>query len=155
MILENTIKEKLSGKIISWVERSPKRIYFSVKPGDIREVTVFLFKELGLRFATASGYDTPGGIEILYHFSLDKEGIIFSVRVLLEDKEKLEIDSIGNLFKGAEWIEREIWELLGVNFKGHPNLKHLLLIDDWPEGKHPLRHDENHNHDHHEHDHKK
>ncbi|MCX5656893.1 MAG: NADH-quinone oxidoreductase subunit C [Candidatus Omnitrophica bacterium] len=148
MILESTIKERLSGKIISWSERSPKRIYFSIKPDDILEVVTLLFKELRLRFATASGYDTTSGIEILYHFSFDKEGTIFSVRVLLEDKKKLEIDSISNLFKGAEWIEREIWELLGVNFKSHPNLKHLLLIDDWPEGKHPLRHDEHHEHNH-------
>ena len=39
----------------------------------------------------------------------------------------------------AEWIEREIWEMLGINFKGHPNLKRLLLAEDWPEDKYPLR----------------
>jgi len=43
--------------------------------------------------------------------------------------------------KCAEWIEREIHEMFGVNFKGHPNLKHLLLKDDWPEGNYPLRRD--------------
>ena len=148
MAIESIVKEKLTGKVISWSKHSPGRIYLFIKPADIKEVAEILFKELGLRFSTASGYDSTAGIEILYHFSYDKEGVIFSVRVLLEDKKNPQIDSLANLFKGAEWIEREIWELLGVNFKGHPNLKHLLLIDDWPEGKHPLRHDEHHEHDH-------
>jgi len=40
---------------------------------------------------------------------------------------------------GALWIEREMHELLGVNFPGHPNLKKLLLPDDWPDGVYPLR----------------
>ncbi|MDI6641206.1 MAG: NADH-quinone oxidoreductase subunit C [Elusimicrobiota bacterium] len=43
------------------------------------------------------------------------------------------------IIKGAEWIEREIWEMLGINFKNHPNLKRLLLATDFPEGIYPLR----------------
>ncbi len=92
-----------------------------------------------LRFSTATGCDTPQGIEIIYHFSYDKSGEIFSIRVLLEDKKNPQIDSITPIIRGAEWIEREIWELLGVDFPGHPDLKHLLLIDEWPKDKYPLR----------------
>ncbi|MCK9615713.1 MAG: NADH-quinone oxidoreductase subunit C, partial [Candidatus Omnitrophica bacterium] len=44
-------------------------------------------------------------------------------------------------FKSSDWVEREIHELLGINFKGHPNLKHLLLDDDWPKDSYPLRKD--------------
>lgn len=139
MSIVDEIKDKLASKIIKWQEHSPKRIYFSIKPSDIKEVSGFLFKELGLRFAIASGTDMPLGLEILYHFSLDKTGQLVSVRVLIEDKKKPQIDSIAPLFKGAEWIEREMWELLGINFIGHPNLTHLLLIDEWPQGKYPLR----------------
>ena len=141
MSIKEQIREKLGNKIINWYEHSARRIYFSLKPKDLKEVAKILFKELGLRFATATGIDTPAGIEILYHFSFDRSGEIFSLRVLIEDKKKPEIDSITPVFPAAEWIEREMWELLGVNFIGHPNLKHLLLIDDWPEGKYPLRHE--------------
>jgi NADH-quinone oxidoreductase subunit C len=141
MSVSEEIKNKLGAKINNWHEHSAKRVYFSLKPQDIKETASFLFKDLGLRFAIATGQDTPEGIEILYHFSCDKTGGIFSARVLIEDKKKPEIDSLVTLFPAAEWIEREIWELLGVNFTGHPNLKHLLLIDEWPEGKHPLRHE--------------
>lgn len=140
-LIEEKIKERLGKKILEWKQYSPRRIYFSVKKEDILEVSRFMFKELGLRFVIASGTDTPEGLEILYHFSLDKTGVIYSARVLITDKKSPKIDSIAPLFPGAEWIEREIWELLGVDFVGHPNLTHLLLIDDWPQGKHPLRKD--------------
>ena len=43
------------------------------------------------------------------------------------------------LCPAAEWIEREMWELLGIDFKNHPDMRHLLLDDDWPEGNYPLR----------------
>jgi NADH:ubiquinone oxidoreductase subunit C len=133
------IKERLGNKILNWHEHSARRIYFSIAKEDIFETVKFLFKELGLRFSTASGVDTPQGLEILYHFSFDQTGEIYSIRVLIEDKKHPEIEAITPIFPGAEWSEREIWEMLGVNFKGHPNLKRLLLADDWPEGNYPLR----------------
>ncbi len=125
--------------IEQWYEHSPRRVYFKVGKENIVKVARFLFSELGLRFSIASGVDTPEGIEILYHFSFDKTGEFFTARVILTDKKHPEIDSLATLFPGANWIEREIWEMLGVNFKGHPNLKRLLLSEDWPEGKYPLR----------------
>ena len=39
------------------------------------------------------------------------------------------------------WIEREIHEILGINFKGHPDMRKLLLPEGWPEGVYPLRRD--------------
>jgi len=139
--IRDELKEKLAEKIMEWYQHSPRRIYISIKPQDLKEAAEVLFKKLNIRFATATGHDTPGGIEILYHFSFDKTGEIFSLRVLIKDKQKPEIGSLALLFPAAEWIEREIWEMLGVNFIGHPNLKRLLLADEWPEGKYPLRHE--------------
>jgi len=141
MSIVDKIKEKLKDKIFDWYQHSSRRIYFSVEAKDIREVACLLFRDLGLRFAIATGQDTPGGFEILYHFSFDKTGEIISVRILIKDKKKPEVDSLATIFPAAEWIEREIWEMLGINFIGHPNLKRLLLAEDWPEGKYPLRHE--------------
>ena len=139
-MIKESIKEALGNKITSWDEKSSRRIYFSVKKEDIFETTKLLFKELGLRFSTASGMETTDGFEILYHYSFDKSGEIFSVRVFIGDKKNPEIDAITPIFPAAEWIEREMWEMLGINFKGHPNLKRLLLAEDWPVGEYPLRH---------------
>ena len=52
-----------------------------------------------------------------------------------------EIDSVATITEGANWIEREIHDLLGVNFRGHPDMRRLILADDWPEGFYPLRRD--------------
>jgi NADH:ubiquinone oxidoreductase subunit C len=140
MLMQDRVKEALGAKILDWYEHNPRRIYIAIKPEDIKEAAFALFKNLGLRFNTASGQDTPLGLEILYHFSADQSGEIFSLRVKIPDKKSPEIDSLAVIFPAAEWIEREIWEMLGINFKGHPNLKRLLLSEEWPEGEHPLRH---------------
>jgi len=139
MAIKEQIKERLGEKILDWKESSPRRIYFSIDKNDIVGTVRFLFRELGLRFSTASATDTLEGFEIIYHFSHDAAGQYYSVRVMLKDKLKPEIDSITPLFPGAEWIEREMWELVGIKFTGHPNLKRLLLAEDWPEGEYPLR----------------
>lgn len=132
------IKGKFSWQILNIFEKSPRRVYIDVKPENIKQMVEFIFRRLEARFVTASGVDTPNGIEILYHFSFDIEGKIITLRTKI-DKQNPEIESITPIIKGAEWIEREIYELLGVRFKNHPNLKKLLLPEDWPEGKYPLR----------------
>lgn len=138
--MKDKIKTDLGPKILNWYEKSPKRIYIDINPKDIVDVVSYFHKDLRARFNIASGIHTPKGFEILYHFSPDKHGMVCSIRVLL-DKKNPEIESITPILPAAEWIEREMWELLGINFKGHPNLKRLLLADEWPEGVYPLRRD--------------
>jgi NADH:ubiquinone oxidoreductase subunit C len=84
--------------------------------------------------------DTRRHIEILYHFILEDINLLISLRVKLP-RDKAEIDSLVSVFEAANWIEREMHELLGINFKGHPDMRKLLLPDDWPEGTYPLRAD--------------
>jgi NADH:ubiquinone oxidoreductase subunit C len=133
------IKDKFQQRLINFEEHSARRIYLEIKPDDIKEVISYIFLDLKARFVIMTGMDTPRGIEILYHLSFDRIGKMVSVRTLLPDKNKLEIESITPILQGAEWIEREIWEMLGIKFLGHPNLKRLLLADDWPQGNYPLR----------------
>jgi len=66
--------------------------------------------------------------------------MVVTVRTKL-DRDNPQVDSVAAICKGAEWIEREMWELLGITFRNHPDVRHLLLRDDWPEGKYPLRRD--------------
>ena len=138
-IIEN-IKVRTGKDLLDLNDRSEKRVYVTIKKEILPKITRYLFNDVKVRFVIASGVDTREAIEILYHFSIDEIGLIISLRVIL-DKSDLEVDSLTSIMKCAEWIEREIHELLGVNFKGHPNLKHLLLKDDWPEGNYPLRKD--------------
>ncbi|MBU1147989.1 MAG: NADH-quinone oxidoreductase subunit C [Candidatus Omnitrophica bacterium] len=138
-IIEN-IKVRSGKDMLDFNDRSERRVYITIKKEILPKIARYLFNDVRARFSIASGVDTRKAIEILYHFSVDEIGLIVSLRVIL-DKSNLEVDSLTSIMKCAEWIEREIHELLGVNFKGHPNPKHLLLKDDWPEGNYPLRRD--------------
>ncbi|MEW6009402.1 MAG: NADH-quinone oxidoreductase subunit C [Candidatus Omnitrophota bacterium] len=141
MDINTQIKEKLGNRITEWLEHSPRRIYLTVDKESIKDTASILFNELGLRLSTATAQDLPEGFEILYHFSFDKTGQFFSVRVFIKGKKNPQIESIAPILKAAEWIEREMWELFGIDFKGHPDLRHLLLSDDWPKDEYPLRKD--------------
>jgi len=131
------IRDQFKNKVEIF-EKSKKRTYVTVAKEDAKEVVRYLFRDMGARFSIATGVDTRPGIEILYHMVFDKHDLIVSVRVLVK-KPELEMVSSADFMPAAEWIEREIYELLGVNFIGHPKLEKLLSADDWPEGFYPLR----------------
>ena len=133
-----SIKKKFSDKITKFFDKSIKRVFIDIDHDDLPDFVKYIFLELGARFNTASAVDTPREIEILYHFTFDKINLMVSIRVLL-DKKDPHVQSLTSIMKGAGWIEREIHELFGVEFDGHPDLKPLLLPDDWPKGKYPLR----------------
>jgi len=134
------VKEKLGDKIVQWTDKSSRRVYVEVKPEDIPETSRFLFRDLEARFSIATGVDTPTAMEVLYHWAFDQCDLMLTVRTKLNRDEPV-IESIARICKGAEWIEREMWELLGITFQNHPDMRHLLLVDDWPEGNYPLRRD--------------
>ena len=134
------LRERFGDDIIGVFDKSPQRVYIEIKPESIRKMAGYIFNDLGARFNIASGVDGYSHLEILYHFILEDINLLVSLRVRLP-KAKPEIDSIAPIFKGANWIEREIHEILGINFKGHPDLRKLLLPDGWPEGVYPLRRD--------------
>ncbi|PIV64614.1 MAG: hypothetical protein COS11_01275 [bacterium (Candidatus Ratteibacteria) CG01_land_8_20_14_3_00_40_19] len=134
----NSIKEKFSQEILKFEEKSLKRYYILIDKKDLLKLVKFIFNDLKARFIIETGLDTPEGIEILYHFSFDKLGKVVSIRTLLS-REKPEVESISPVIKGAQWIEREIQDILGVKFLNHPDPRRFILADDWPEGKYPYR----------------
>lgn len=136
------IKKERGDQILKWFEHNPKRIYADIDPDNLLDFARFLFRDLNARFIIASALDTPrGGLEIIYHFDFFQLPQVFSIRVFVKKPEP-EVESISPVIKGAEWIEREIAELLGITFRNHPNPIHLILPDDWPEGNYPLRRDQ-------------
>lgn len=140
-MIKAEVKERLKSKIKDWFIKNQRRIYFTIDKKDLKEVAKILHKDLEMRLSTVSGIDNEVNFELIYHFGLDKTGELFNVRVVIEDKKNPAIDSLTSLFKSTDWIEREINEMLGIQFIGHPNLKHLLLDHDWPKNEYPLRKD--------------
>lgn len=135
------IRDAFPDRLLNWEERGGRRFYADLDAAHVVPMARALCETWRLRFVTVSGTDTRAALELLYHFSSDAEGAVLSLRVALP-KERPEIDSLAPHLKAAEWVERELREMLGVEFRGHPDPRRLLLSDDWPQGVHPLRHDE-------------
>ena len=134
------IQSTLGDRLRDFLQPSDKRVYFEVDADVIPDTARLLFDDLEARFQTASGVDAPREIEVLYHWAVDRLGLVVTVRTRV-DRERPELASLTSVCPATEWIERELWELLGISFTGHPDLRHLLLRDDWPEGQYPLRRD--------------
>ncbi|MBA7546355.1 NADH-quinone oxidoreductase subunit C/D [subsurface metagenome] len=134
------LRRKFKDDIVEILDERSRKVYIEIKQESLVKVASYIFKDLKARFNTASGVDVRNHMEILYHFLIEDINLLISLRVKLQ-KPKLEIDSLSPIFEGSSWIEREIHEILGINFKGHPDLRRLLLPDDWPDGVYPLRRD--------------
>ncbi len=139
--LAEELKERLGESFIEYELKhhfGKKRIFVRVKKEDIRESAKLVFEEYGGRLSTISCVDHASFFELLYHFSIDSRGIVVSLRTEVPKYEP-SIDSITGVLEGAGFIEREIHDLFGVEFKGHPSPRRLILAETWPEGKYPLR----------------
>jgi Ni,Fe-hydrogenase III component G len=136
----SAIRSRFGDVILDFYDKSAKRVYIELEPRALVPVASHLFRELGARFHIASGLDSRTHLEVLYHFSVEALNLLVSLRVKL-DKNDPRVESLASTIKGAAWIEREMHELLGIEFTGHPDLRRLLLSEEWPEGVYPLRRD--------------
>ena len=86
-----------------------------------------------------TGVDIQEKLQVVYHL----ESTIHLHQIVLKtataDREKPVLDSVVDLYRGAELHENEIFDLFGIVFKGHPNLRRMFMPDDW--NGYPLRKD--------------
>lgn len=113
--------------------------FVKVKPEYMKSVARLLKEDFGMdMLLSISGVDYPENITVVYHlFSINKQHSIVLKVDLPRDNPRVE--TVEDLWKAANWHERETYDLFGVIFEGHPDLRRILLPDDW-EG-HPLRKD--------------
>jgi NADH-quinone oxidoreductase subunit C len=92
-----------------------------------------------LRDVTAVDYGAGSPLQVVYQlFSIShKRALCLKCELPLDG---LEIDSACSLWHTADWLEREVYDLFGITFKGHPDLRRILMPEDYDEG-HPLRKD--------------
>ena len=96
-----------------------------------------------------SGLDNgpeTGTMEVIYHLYSIPYDLRIALKVELprnqEDEPGPEVDSVSGIWKTALWLEREVYDLFGIQFRGHPDLRRILLPADWK--GHPLRKDYQH-----------
>jgi NADH-quinone oxidoreductase subunit C len=75
---------------------------------------------------------------VIYHFFSLPLKHRLRLEIPLEEDDP-EVDSLTPLWGGADWLEREVWDMFGIRFRGHPNLKRILMYDEFV--GHPLRKD--------------
>ena len=110
-----------------------------IQPADVVPVFSHLKDKLALTYlVTLAGVDYGSNLGVVYMVrSLEKKDEVV-IKALL-DKENARIDTISHLYGAAGWFEREAFDLLGITFEKHPDLRRLMMPDDW-EGF-PLRKD--------------
>jgi NADH-quinone oxidoreductase subunit C len=90
---------------------------------------------------TAVDYRDPEHpLEVVYQLRALDRRVDLRVKVPLDKAGPLEVDSVCDLWQGANWLEREVYDMFGVTFRGHPDLRRILMWDTYAEG-HPLRKD--------------
>ena len=81
--------------------------------------------------------DTGTQFEVVYNLASIAKSHRIDIKFVLP-YENAEIDSVQTIWPDANWFEREMWELYGINIRNHGNLKRFLLPDDWDQGN-PMR----------------
>ena len=90
---------------------------------------------------TAVDYRDPGrALEVVYQLRSLPHNRDLRLKIALDKRGPLEVDTVWDLWKGADWLEREVYDMFGVAFRGHPDLRRILMWETYSEG-YPLRKD--------------
>lgn len=108
-------------EILGWLQRTPGQEY-----GYLTDLTAVEYR------------DPEQPLEVVYQLRSLTRPADLRVKIPLDPAGVLEVDSVWDLWKGADWLEREVYDLFGVVFRGHPDLRRILMWDTYAEG-HPLR----------------
>jgi len=144
--IHSKLRGKFSDAILDFKEVAPTSDPFiEVAPEKIYPVLQYLKEEADLSFDNlicVSGVDYPDRLEVVYHLFSYQHLHHVTLKTSLKDKTQPKLRSACDLWKAANWLEREVFDMFGITFQGHPDLKRILLPDDW-EG-YPLRKDYKH-----------
>jgi NADH-quinone oxidoreductase subunit C len=155
-VLEEKFGERIRSKNLTAIDP-----FVTVDPADLVEVCRYLRDDERLRFellncisgvdylepdpkkAPKAGFDPH--VEVVYHLQSFRHSHRLVLKLILPrwkgDKpgQLPEVPSVNSVWRAADWHEREVYDLVGVVFTGHPDLSRILLAEDWV--GHPLRKD--------------
>lgn len=121
--------------------------YVLVKPQDLLKIALFIKDELGFEFlmdltcVDYKGYpkrEESWRFEVVYQFYSFKNKERLRVKIPVEE-DSLNVPSLVPLWLSANWYEREVYDMYGIHFDGHPDLRRILMYDEFK--GHPLRKD--------------
>jgi NADH-quinone oxidoreductase subunit C len=110
-------------ELVRWLHDDPSQLY-----NYLSDVTAVEFRDL----------EQP--IEVVWHLRSLPHRRFLRLKVLLQKGEPLEVPSVSSIYRAADWLERECYDMFGIRFTGHPDLRRLLMWEQYKEG-YPLRKD--------------
>ncbi len=141
------VSAKFPEKVASRYQDRSGAEWAVIAPEGIREVVSFLKNDPELEFKLFLSMDAVDRLllpkneprfEVVYFFHSVKRNEHVRLKVLVAE-EVSELPSISSIFQGANWFERFVWDFYGLRFTGHPDLRRILLYEEFK--GHPLRKD--------------
>jgi NADH-quinone oxidoreductase subunit C len=117
-----------------------------VEKSKLLDVVQWLHDDAGQRYdyladVTAVEFrDSERPIEVVWHIRSLPYRRFLRLKVILEKAQALAVPSVWSVYKGADWMERECFDMFGIRFEGHPDLRRILMWEQYKEGS-PLRKD--------------
>lgn len=128
--IKKKLEEKFPGKI-SVTGMETRRVYATADRASIHDICLFLRDELNFEHcANVLGVDMKDRMQVVYHIDnyTNYKGEIVQITVDVPNDD-LHVQTVSDIWGGANWNERETWELFGIVFDGHPKLERLLTPD--------------------------
>jgi len=132
-------REELTNLIAGWipeVKPGANKQYpeFIATPDKIHELATLLkvnpYTRMNYLFCETAA-DRKDGFHIVYFVTSSIHKHSAMLRVILTDKVNPSVPTVSNVWSAAEFYEREVFDLFGIKFENHPNLKRIFLDDDW------------------------
>ena len=139
--------EKLKEKILEIVpeaqlEENKQFPTFLIPSGKFKSLATRLKEEKDLDFDylfCLTGVDWGTELGVVYHFTSTSFNHSLELKVKTENRENPEFDTVADLWRTAEFFEREVWDLFGIRFTDHPDMRRIFLEEDWV--GYPMRQD--------------
>ncbi len=135
------LKNIISGKFEQLpIDDTAQMLTLQAAPEQLLELVAYLKNESQLQFDylfNLTCIDWISHLTMVYHLNSKKYNHDLVLKVNLDDNQP-SVETLSHIWFGAELLEREVYELFGVDFKNHPDLRLLILPDGW-EGRNPLR----------------
>lgn len=132
------VQKKLKENVLETRIPRERRISLHVKREAFKEAVKYLVDQLEFtHLSTITVTDLEDKIELIYHLAW-KGSIELSLKIIISS-EKPKVPTITDIIPGAVLYEREVRDVMGVTFEGHPDLSPLILPEEWPEDLHPLK----------------
>ena len=137
------LKERILGLVPDAEYQENKQfLTFIIPPAKMHDLAVKLKNEADLAFDflfCLTGVDMVKFLEVVYHLESTTHHHQIELKVRTEDRENGAVDTVCDIWRTAELLEREVFDLLGIRFNNHPDLRRIFLEDGWV--GHPLRKD--------------